>query len=139
MAVGTESIISRKSMKIDEASGIYPNRVVVYGTSEGDVSLPSGAGVAGVVGVIQGVEDNETLMVDDTDVEVVEEGTVFVETSAAVTYGNPAMVADATGKVCSAVHTTPESTNIIGYFEETTGDAGLALLNLNKNGSVLTV
>ncbi len=137
--IGTEDIKSRKSMKIDEAGGIYPNRLVVYGTSEGDCSLPFGAGVAGVVGVIQGVEDNETLMVDNTDVEVVDDGVVYVETYGAVTYGDPAMVYDATGKACSATHATPESTNLVGYFEETTGDAGLALLNLKKNGSVLTV
>jgi len=141
MSVGLEKYEGHqiKNMKVDNAAGIYPNRLVVYGTSEGDCTVPSGIGVSGVIGVIQGVDDNTTLLADNEDVKVVTGGVVYVETYGAVDYGEAAKVYDNTGKACGATQVTPSATNIVGYFEETTTDSGLALLNLQHNGDIVTV
>lgn len=137
MPVGAEHIEERRSMTLVGSS--YPNRFVVYGDAEGQCKPPSSANVDKVIGVLQGVNDNTTLISTLSKVEVVTKGRVFVETDAAVEWGEDAMVADSAGKAGVAEHATPVSTYITGTFEETTTDAGLALLNLDRKGMIKTV
>lgn len=130
-----ERIRSRRSRTVNQTDGVVANRVVVIDTEVDSVKYPSGVGAGKVTGVtIKDADDDEAVELADGN------SIVYVETDMAVTRGGYAMVADDEGRVTPAEHVTPEeNTEIIGIFEETTPDAGLALLDMTLNGTVRTV
>lgn len=125
----TENIKNTYSYK---ASGtILKNRLVKMTTANDTVTYAT-AGDGKVIGVSNdGVTTGQ-------DLEVVTDGIVEVYTTEAVTRGDYAMAA-ANGQASVASHATAEATEIVGIFEETTSDAGLAFLNLKHNGLYRTV
>lgn len=125
----TENFIN--SLSANASGTILKNRLVKRTTAADTVTYAT-AGDGKILGVSNdGVTTGLPL-------EVITEGIVYVYATEAVTRGDYAMAA-ASGQASVASHATAEATEIVGIFEETTSDAGLALLNLKANGLYRTV
>jgi len=84
-----------KRYSIKSEAGVFPHRVVVYGDSAGAVTLPSGVNA----GSIAGVSLNSASR--DLGVGVRKSGSASVEAAGLIKVGDPVIVADRHGRVCS--------------------------------------
>lgn len=136
MAIFGERIVDRASKNADGA--IYPNRVVTYGSADGEVKAAS-AGDDNLIGVSQGKDDNTTVIADGAELEIVTEGNVYIDCTEAVDQGDDLMVTGSAGQVCKAEHATAEDTYIAATAEETITDAGLVLASLRKKNHIRSI
>ena len=110
--------VSAFSQSVNDASGVLAHRVLVAGTSGGEVKRPIGANAGKIIGIAGHDEAN------GRDVSVYNFGTMNLVAASAIAVGDYVNIADAEGRVKTVSEAAGTVVFVVGIARGAAGVAG---------------